>query len=287
MFRRLLPLLLCLIPFVAHAQDETAPVELSFYNHPTERYNVLIPPGWDNLSSDDHAHLRSPDLNADLYALSLPATDTDSTALAVLALAQPDVTADPIPADDVTLTTGAWAQRLFALPNGSAATAFVQTIGERTYAVLYIATDGTSVFVERIDAPIEDEVSADAAMREGLAKLGLTDVTLAADDVIAPLADGGDYAASYLDGDVAYTVFARPSSITTADVLIGRSDTFKPDHRIALTIVRDFFITPETTNYFLLGLAAVAAVMALFVGLLGARWRNLQKDEATLRQLIN
>jgi hypothetical protein len=101
-------------------------------------------------------------------------------------------------------------------------------------------------------------------------------VTLAADDVIAPLADGGDYAASYLDGDVAYTVFARPSSITTADVLIGRSDTFKPDHRIALTIVRDFFITPETTNYFLLGLAAVAAVMALFVGLLGARWRNLQ-----------
>jgi cell division protein FtsL len=44
-------------------------------------------------------------------------------------------------------------------------------------------------------------------------------------------------------------------------------------------------VTPDTMNYLILGLIVTAAIVALFIGSMVARYRNLQKDLQTLEQL--
>jgi hypothetical protein len=44
-------------------------------------------------------------------------------------------------------------------------------------------------------------------------------------------------------------------------------------------------ITPDTLSYLYLGLAAIAAVLIIFIASLVIRYRNLQKDAETIMQL--
>jgi hypothetical protein len=279
-YRLLIALLLALFTFGAAAAQETTqePITLNFYTHPTERWNVLIPPGWDNQSTDQYALLVNETLGAEIYALSAPTTDVDAALAQAILLFMPDV-GQGTPLDEVNLTTGAWQQRAFQMADGSAALAYAQVYEGRTYLIIYRNSAGALPFVVRTDTRVEDSAGAQAALAAAFAQVGVAagDST----NIEAPTVENGYYRANY----ATYSALTRSTSMTTADVILAPGDAADAAHSIAFTVVRDFFLTPQTDNFLLLGMVAIFAIMALFIASLIIRRRNLARDEETLRAL--
>jgi hypothetical protein len=274
-------LLFCLLPLTAQAQEEDSVVTLRFYTHPTERYNIFIPQGWENLSTETHAHLVNEALGAEVWAV---ADDEDALSV-VQALAGIDAT--PLMGDEVTLTTGTWQQWFYLLPDGTATTAFVQQYEGRSYAILYWSRQGAMQFVLRTDTPLQDREGARAVFARMLSLLAVDaeaygDLVQSPPDIDPPL-----FAGQYRQGEQFWAVTAERASPSAADVSFAPAPTGtgSTTPSIALTIVRDFFITPETTDYLWLGLAVSLAVIGMFVLWLWVRWRNLERDEEALRAI--
>jgi hypothetical protein len=279
-YRTLLILLLALLTFgTASAQEATSePITLNFYTHPSDRWNILIPPGWDNQSTDDYALLVNEALGAEIYALSAPTTDVDAALAQAILLFMPD--AGPgTPLDEVNLTTGAWQQRAFQMADGSAAVAYAQVYEGRTYLIIYRNRAGALPFVVRTEARVEDGAGAQAALAAGFAQIGV-----AAGDstgIEAPTVENGYFRATYAE----YSALTRSTSVTTADVILAPDAAADAAHGIAFTVVRDFFLTPQTDNFLLLGMVVSFGIMALFIASLLIRRRNLARDEETIRAL--
>jgi len=91
----------------------------------------------------------------------------------------------------------------------------------------------------------------------------------------------------------AYTPFtARDGTLTAWTRIVGSSGYVlvtmngeAPDDAAFFTILLDFFLTPETTDYLALGVVAVVVVIGALLLSLIVRARNLRKDMATLREI--
>ncbi|MDX2139097.1 MAG: hypothetical protein SF123_13490 [Chloroflexota bacterium] len=279
-YRTLLALLVALLTIGTAAAQETAqePITLNFYTHPTDRWNVLIPPGWDNQSTDDYALLVNETLGAEIYALSAPTTDVDAALAQAILLFMPDA-GQGTPLDEVNLTTGAWQQRAFQMVDGSAAVVYAQVYEGRTYLIIYRNRAGALPFVVRTESRVADSAGAQAALSAAFAQVGV-----AAGDstsIEAPTVENGYFRARY-DG---YSALTRSTSVITADVILAPGDGADAAHGIAFTVVRDFFLTPQTDNFLVLGMVASFGILALFIASLLIRRRNLARDEETLRTL--
>jgi hypothetical protein len=188
--------------------------------------------------------------------------------------------------DDVRLVTGSWSQRFFRLLSGAAASAFVQIQAERAFVILYVSETGAIPLVVRTDALVMDTVSAQSALARARGQLSL-DLATTRELTLSPsdAATMRTFAGSFATGNQSYAALVRGVSDTAADVLIEPGTAFTGDHTIVYSIIRDFFLTPDTVSYLWLGLAAVFVVMIGFVAGLIVRQRNLRADEAALVEL--
>jgi hypothetical protein len=261
----ILSLLLALPVQAQEATSETTP--FVFYNSPADRFHVLIPPGWENHSTDTYAHFVSG--TEQIYVL--PAR-TGSTADGMqTALETVGVTLNPFAESQVRVSNGTWTQKLYAPEDGSAVTAFGQSFEGMTYTIVYVSESGARPLMAQ---------SADT-LAGVEAALALIDVESAPDDLAeAPTTQWIDIQAD------PYRVTARSSgSATFAFVQPADSDAL-PDV-FFYTMLVDFFVTPETTDYMTLGLAATGIILLVIVGTMWLRWRNLHQDMRTLEQLGN
>jgi hypothetical protein len=259
------------------------PQTLRFYSHPTERYNILIPPGWADVSDGQGAQFANETLGARLWAFSLPGEDARAGLEAGAERALPGSAGSLIMLDTVNLITGEWAQ---AALRGEAASGaiFAQVYQGQTFIVAYASERGVVPLILPLAARVTQADVASSLLSVALERLGLpvspeiplTETTAAGG---APTFE----AALDLDGQV-YNAWLRGSSERTTDVLLLPEGP-AADHAVLFTVLRDFFVTPNTSDYLFLGLAVVAVILTLFVASLIARLRNLNADEAALHRL--
>jgi hypothetical protein len=256
------------------AEAERDPVTL--YSHPTERYHVFIPPGWQDFSTPRLARMERG--TTQITARSFPTADAASALAQTLAEFAPNL-ADLTPTllDPVTLNNGTWQIALYPPAEAGALTGFIQRYEDATYTLLMLSgANSRPIF---LPIPAEGGLSAAVEAAAALAGLGAASVTSAGEEAVEVV-------------DQAYT----PFTLTTesgeieawartvggnAFVLLGGS----ADDAAVFSIVLDFFITPETTGYLYLGVAVSAAILGLLVLSLILRARGLRADLRTLQQL--
>lgn len=258
---------------------------LEFYSHPSERYNILVPAGWDNLSGDG-ARLVNDALGAQIDAFALRG-DVEERLRAWSPEAIGAPTLDLIHTATVQLTTGQWTQRLYALPESGtrALTVFSQRIDDVEYAITFSVREPVYAFVVPLESALTDAAGASGVVDAGLAAIGLEAQRIG--DVAAEESGATTwYRQALRVGDEDYTALVRRSGERTADIIVGPAGVASPEYAVILTVVRDFFLTPDTTNYLLLGLVAVFILLGGFIASLFVRRRNLLRDEEVLEKVM-
>ncbi len=277
-------LLLLFLPAAAHAQEGGTSI-LNFYSDPTDRHNILVPAGWENVSTDG-VRLVNDVLGAQIDAFALRGdVEARLAEWAPEAIDAPEL--ELLQQADVQLTTGEWTQRLYKLPASDtrALTVFSQRIDDVEYVITFSAREPVFAFVVPLDSPLADAAGASAVVDAGAAALGL-DATREGELTDEQVGATTWYRQGMRVGADDYLALVRRSGELTADIIIGPAGAVTPDDAVALTVVRDFFLTPETTNYLVLGLVAAFAVLGVFVVSLIVRRRNLRRDEAVLREVM-
>lgn len=276
-----------LLPFAARAQEETdaEPIPLAFYTHPTARYNILLPEGWENRSTAARAHLINQAIGAEVYAVHTADVAPISGTLEALRGLFPDLPEPTLSTHTVTLDTGLWLMSAYTLPDGRALTAYTQVnmVDETAYTIAYVSTAG----VYPLSIPTD---AGDIASASGQAASGFTapDAAPLSTETIA-LTNGTSWTQTRYPAadDSTITVWARPATSAAYYALVQQGDTVAPGNTLMYAVLQDFFVTPETTQYLTIGLIAVAAVVLLFALSVIVRYRNLAQERRTLETLAN
>jgi hypothetical protein len=262
----------------AEATEEAA--DIPYYTAPqvSRRFNVPIPPGWDNLSTVDYAHFASDAAGGDIYVIALDAADMAAGIDAALSRLLPDAALDLRLEGDVALDDGPWLQRVYTVDDGGRVTAYAHVRDDAVYVLLYVddAADGDQfTWIVQID----DEDNFEAGLRAGLAQI---DPTLDADQADAR-ADGDWTRLEFPQRDL--SALAQTQGTRTY-LVVGEGDDSPLDTGADfLNLLLGFFITPMTDAYLALGLAAVFVIVLALVGSMAARYRNMQKDAELIQQL--
>ncbi|MCA9902798.1 MAG: hypothetical protein KC547_02985 [Anaerolineae bacterium] len=273
---------------LAHGDEEDGAEDaanvLTFYTHPTERFNVLIPPGWQNVVNSSYALLRNDAIGAQIYGLTAATTAVDEAVAEALTLAELPQAAESSAGDAGQLAFGPWQQRTYTFDNDTTATVFVQQRDSKSYVLLYVSASAVQPLIMRTETPLADEASARAALTSALTALGRSDAVI--DSVSADSEANNSFSATLTIDDTPFSASIHRDSLTTADIVIGPGASVAEANEDIFTIVRDFFVTPDNGSYLILGLVVAFGLMGLFLLTLWLRQRNLERDEAALRTLM-
>ncbi|MDX2161874.1 MAG: hypothetical protein SF162_11160 [bacterium] len=287
MRRRLLiaALLCCVVPAAVAAQeaDEAAADRLDiatdFYNH-ADGWHVFIPTGWDDRSTPDYA-LFTADAGT-IFAVGYRGDSAEQAAADALRTAEITVDA-PYDVREVNLVNGTWTQQLYNTDAGPV-TLHTQQYEGMQYVLIFRGSPAAHPLILMREGVLENPELAAQAISEAItlaadtqASPDVTETRLETEGRTIPVtiqtfADGRN-AIALPRGEAVYIVTG------TGDLAaLNAASTY-------FTVLNDFFITPETTPYLILGIAVAAAVMLILIGSMMLRRRNLLKDEAALREL--
>ena len=256
----------------------------AFYNS-TEGFHVLIPTGWENRSSESFAHFYQSEAQVSIYAISVPTTDVQAGIEQAIERVLPDLEVEPI-TSEVILSNGTWTQNIY-LPVDDSPTGRISAYGQvytgNTYVILW-HTDAIITLAQPVIVPGED-------VQAGIvAALNLTGT--APEDIFSTeerTFDGVTWTYNVYDSTPSIQVsFSTLGRVSGDNTLVLANVTGRTPF-VALPVFFDlltgFFITPATTPYLYLGLAATAVITVLFLGMMLLRYRSLRKDLETLESL--
>jgi hypothetical protein len=275
-YSNLIPLLLILF-FVPAAQAQERINRDAFYNS-ADGFHVLIPAGWENRSTENFAHFVQPDTGVNIYAAAAPTTDMQAGLDEVLGQIDPAFAGQPAQTTEVNLANGTWTQNIYALGEDASLTAYGQVYEGTTYVVVWYSTENGTQPV--IVATAEDQDGITTA----LDALGYRPGDPASTDEM----EIGEqiWTRSVFDGTAPLTVLARVGEQATQVIVKpGAPDDSDATLPVFFALLTGFFITPATTPYLYLGLAASGIIAVLFIAMLLLRYRSLRKDMETLEAL--
>lgn len=258
----------------AFAQERIAREAL--YNSP-DGFHVFIPQGWENLSTGAYAHFSHPEADVDIYAASAPTEDVQAGIEQVIGLILPNFSGDSSQVSDVILSNGTWTQNVYSPSVEATLTAYGQVYEGDTYVVLWYSAQA----VQPVIVPGED---VQAGITAGLEMLGheLEAPTTTEEITINEQV----WNRNVYDGTPSITALGRVRGETTLVLVLPAATTESDvDSLTFFSLLTDFFITPATTPYLYLGLAAAGIIVILFLGSMAIRYRNLRKDLETLETL--
>jgi hypothetical protein len=249
----------------------------AFYNS-AAGFHLLIPAGWENRSTDTYARFVQPETDISIYAAAVPTTDMQAGLDEALRLIEPAFASSPAQTNEVNLPNGAWRQNVYTLGENASLTAYGQVYEGTTYVVAWYSPENAAQPVIVPSANVEEAASA------ALNLLGYTPGDATASDEI----NIGEqlWTRSTYEGTPPLTVLARAGE-QAAQVIVkpgapDDSDTALP---VFFALLTGFFITPVTTPYLYLGLAAAGIIAVLFIGMMLLRARSLHADIETLETL--
>ena len=248
----------------------------SLYNSP-DGFHVVIPQGWENLSTEAYAHFSTAEGEVDIYAASASTEDAQVGITQALALIFPDFEGEPSHVSEVILSNGTWTQQVYGTNDEQYLTAYGQVYAGSTYVVLWSST----LPMQPVIVPGED---VQVGITSGLVLLGYEpeEPTTSEEFTVGEQT----WTQNVYEGTPPITAIGRVRGETTLVMAIADPPSeADADLTVFFTLLTDFFITPATTPYLYLGLVATAVISLAFIGTLVIRQRNLQKDLQTLETL--
>lgn len=240
----------------------------AFHNSP-DGFHVLIPQGWENLSTQSYA--RFSNAGVDIYAASVPTEDVQAGIAQAIDLVLPDFDNEPSHVSQVILSNGTWTQQVYPASDEQYVTAYGQVYAGSTYVIVWYST-------QPIQPVIVSEEDVQTGITSALAILGSEVDEPTSSETIT--VNEQTLTQNVYDG---ITATGRVRGGSTL-VMVSTAET-EVSPMIFFTLLTDFFITPMTTPYLYLGLVATAVITIVFIGSLIIRQRNLQKDLQTLETL--
>ena len=104
------------------------------------RFNVLIPDGWTDESTDNYGLFTYED-NLSVYLLAVEADDVETGIDVALTQMHPGFNAEPVVSSEVPAPNGVWTQNVYMLEDEAIGVALAQTPGEFTYVIYFHALD--------------------------------------------------------------------------------------------------------------------------------------------------
>lgn len=269
---------LLLFPSLTLGQEADLPSQQSYFNSVT-RFGMILPLEWQNQSEGAVTHFNNG--VSDIYVLQSVTTDIQAGIREALERINPAYVTEPAKTSIVNLPNGEWTQEIFLAPDGTTISAFGQVYDNRTfiltfthnlpdtdtYAVIVESADVQAGIVDAIQRFIEPTISGDPTETRQISD-GQVENRYELGDGQVLLAQG------QVRGDFTYVILERGP----ADQVTTISNAF-------FSVLLSFYVTPNTTDYLLLGLGVVAAVTLLFIAYLVVRYNNLRQDLKTLEQL--
>lgn len=288
MKRLILLIVLLMLAMVSQAQEEEEDIP---YLRVTG--NVAVPelPGWDAVVEGETALFRNEALSARIYVAVYETLDIDSAILQAVSHVYEGESPEPFVTGRIgRRDIGTWEYRLFSAGDSSIS-AYGLLESNQVYVVLFIENSADyEAYHLAIRSPQAIEEGVDP--RPALDEVSL----MAIQQVLEPEYEGSIQAASnpapdnerwvlaeyentistasYLNDNIVYVTMVRGDA-SLAPVLSNAFDT----------VFLGFVITPENTEYLLLGLGFTGGILLLLLGSMWLRYRNLQKDLQTLEQL--
>ena len=252
-------------------------IALDAFYHSPDGFHLLMPQGWENLSTDTYAHFSDPEADVDIYAASVPTEDAQAGIQEAIGLILPDFDGEPSHVSEVILSNGTWTQEIYRTDDEQYVTAYGQVYDAKTYAVLWSS-------VRPAQPVIVSDENVQAGITSALATLGYEVNQPTASEEIT--VNEQVLTQNVYEATPPITAIGRVRGETTL-VMVTTAPLVESDANplVFFTLLTDFFITPATTPYLYLGLAATAVIALAFIGSLVIRQRNLQKDLETLETL--
>jgi hypothetical protein len=271
--------LLFLVVPATFGQDRIAREAL--YNSP-DGFHIPIPQDWENQSTEEYAHFINPEAGVDIYAASAQTADMEAGIREVMSLILPEFAGEPLQVSEVILSNGTWTQSIYAAGDEARMTAYGQVYEGTTYVVVWhnarSQTDAQPLIV-----PGEDVQPGITAALETLGETPGEPVSTEEIDFNEEAWTLNTYDSTPPVPE-AFSVLGRVRGENTLVIANITSGSYTP-LPVFFSLLTGFFITPATTPYLYLGLAAAAVIAVAFIGTLLVRYRNLRKDMETLATL--
>lgn len=127
-----------LLTGIATAQDSD---EINTYTDGENRFEVMVPDGWQNLSTPERANFLNESESADLYILAVDSDELQSGIQAALEQVEAGFDSQPIQSNDVTLPNGnTWTQNVYLLEDNVIVVAIGRQVEMTTHAIIIFTT---------------------------------------------------------------------------------------------------------------------------------------------------
>jgi hypothetical protein len=288
--------------YAADVADEDAP-EIDYIRSPTGFNVPVLENGWESVGDNRTARFVNEDINAVLQVTSVDTLDV-SEAIDTAVSEQLDV---PLPEepdyrDRISLTTGNWTQVIYQ--TGDVTVSALGVLRSNTsYVISLLETNADSDIYELIvraplpepdpDAPaeatpepIDPAIGVEVALEALFSEAGFEAEPDSSELVQLP--SGQWRRTTYATDDLTITTHSfQFGSTTYVSITDGATELSAQSADAFATVFLGFFITPVTTNFLWLGLAATAAVFGGLLFSMYWRARNARKDLELIEQLAD
>jgi hypothetical protein len=263
--------------------DLTAEPIQAYYNE-DGRFGIALPLEWENQSAGAITHFHNG--RSDIYVMQADVTDAAAGIQQALGLINTDYAGEPLHSSDVTLTNGPWTQQLFRPTEAVVISAFGQVYDGRTFVVLHLHEDAASDVVPVV-VPDADVQAGMTRALEWVTGGRTVEVIDQQERLTATEATVIEARYDLDDGVTALVRAEQPFDSMTNFIVVeqGSAEALVPIEDTFFQVLLSLFVTPNTTNYLWLGLAASAAVLLVFIAGLVLRQRSLRADLRVLEQL--
>ncbi len=275
---------LCLLALLAMggARAEDGKTKTAAYFQ-SAAFNAPILDGWENQSTAAIAQFHLAEAAATIRTASVNASDPRAAAAAEVSALTGLEPAQPIYSDKVNLADGTWTVLVYDLDAATTASVMARVAGERIAVISFIEREPTArtalLTLAQADDALSEATPEIAAAAAAIAGVSLGDLA-EAESVRLP---SGEWISFAGDGVAAMgLVFGNDSYVALQAGEPGDLATLADAWNRTLL---GFFITPDNSAYLALALAAVFIILAVLVGSLFWRERNLRKDLALLAQI--
>lgn len=260
------------------AQDEAV---ISYFQSPA--FNVPIPEGWENQSSERIAQFYLADAQASIRAAVVDADNAVSAVEQDLRAWLGSQVEAPLYQGKVNLADGTWAVLVYQIDADTTASVMARGDEASTIVISFVEDHPEARIVMAAIAQ-SDDAAGDASAE--MAAFAETFSAASRDDLREPQTvtlPSGEWLLQS-SGTVSVTgwVFGNDSYLGFAEGAVDNLPELASAYHSSLL---GFFVTPDNSDFLLLGLAAVFGTLGILLFSFVWRGRDLQKEHAMIQEL--
>jgi len=249
-----------------------------------EQFNIPLPDGWRNVGTADVPHLVTQDVDAGIYVVAVGSNELEPGVQTAIEQVIPDFDAEPRSVGELNMDGNIWTQTVYDLDNDTDVTAFSMLRDSVVYSLLYVNEEPSNFYMI---ATRPDDPGVEVGIVEALAQIypGFEGEPVSSEPV--ELSNGTWLRQEYddIEGEAVSVLGQLRGNTTFVVIEQGEANKIERVNKAFYTVLFGFFVTPASTSYLYMGLAAVFGFTGILILSMVVRYRNALKDTELIRQL--